>query len=172
MDKWCNRAGRGMRTELPFRFLFTVGTNGNLRKRAKLTIIFSSFSVTDLYVKRHEYFRWTPRTAYLSLLYVVAIPGSLYWLSTRTEVRFSFVLSGFHPPSLIALEDIAFLARRREIRFFLTRFFRFVGEICLPGQEERRHALRVLSPPTKLTAGSSSIDLKPLRAVSTRGEGN
>ena len=39
-----------------------------------------------MYVKRHEYFRWTPRTAWLSFVYVVAVPGALLYLGYRIEV--------------------------------------------------------------------------------------
>lgn len=39
-------------------------------------------------VKRHEYFRWTPRTAWLTFTYVVAIPSSLLYLAYRTDVSF------------------------------------------------------------------------------------
>ncbi|KXT16266.1 hypothetical protein AC579_476 [Pseudocercospora musae] len=37
----------------------------------------------NMYVKRHEYFRWTPRTAWLTFTYVFAIPaGALYFAWT------------------------------------------------------------------------------------------
>ena len=39
-----------------------------------------------MYVKRHEYFRWTPRTAWLTIAYVVVVPGALLYLGYRTEV--------------------------------------------------------------------------------------
>lgn len=40
-----------------------------------------------MYVKRHEYFRWTPRTAWLTLVYVAFIPAGFLYLGYRTEVR-------------------------------------------------------------------------------------
>ena len=39
-----------------------------------------------MYVKRHEYFRWTPRTAWLTLVYVGIIPGAFLYLGYRTDV--------------------------------------------------------------------------------------
>lgn len=39
-----------------------------------------------MYVKRHEFFRWTPRTAWLSFVYVVAVPSCFLYLAYRTEV--------------------------------------------------------------------------------------
>ncbi|GAB7341743.1 hypothetical protein MBLNU457_g0077t1 [Dothideomycetes sp. NU457] len=42
----------------------------------------------NMYVKRHEYFRWTRRTAFLSLTYVFAIPGALWYISRSTEGKY------------------------------------------------------------------------------------
>ena len=39
-----------------------------------------------MYVKRHEYFRWTPRTAWLSVAYVLAIPGALMYTAYKIDV--------------------------------------------------------------------------------------
>ncbi|RMY02932.1 hypothetical protein D0868_07724 [Hortaea werneckii] len=39
----------------------------------------------DMYVKRHEYFRWTPRTAWLSVAYVLAIPGALMYTAYKID---------------------------------------------------------------------------------------
>jgi len=36
---------------------------------------------------RHWYFRWTPRTARITLMYVVVVPGLLLLLAKKTEVR-------------------------------------------------------------------------------------
>lgn len=41
---------------------------------------------TDMYVKRHEYFRWNRKTAGLTFLYMAFIPGCLYALAKSTEV--------------------------------------------------------------------------------------
>ena len=40
-----------------------------------------------MYVKRHEFFRWTPRTAWLTMVYVAFIPAGFLYLGYRTEVR-------------------------------------------------------------------------------------
>ncbi|PSN74180.1 hypothetical protein BS50DRAFT_567057 [Corynespora cassiicola Philippines] len=34
---------------------------------------------------RHKYFRWTPRTAWLTLTYAVIVPGLLGWAGYATE---------------------------------------------------------------------------------------
>ena len=39
-----------------------------------------------MYVKRHEYFRWTPRTAWLTFTYVFAIPSLFGYMAWTTEV--------------------------------------------------------------------------------------
>ncbi len=39
-----------------------------------------------MYVKRHEFFRWTPRTAWLSFVYVFAVPSCFLYLAYGTEV--------------------------------------------------------------------------------------
>jgi len=40
----------------------------------------------NMYVKRHEYFRWTPRTAWLTLVYVVIVPSGFLYMANATEV--------------------------------------------------------------------------------------
>ena len=37
-------------------------------------------------VKRYEYFRWTRRTAWLSFVYIAAIPGLAFWYGNKVEV--------------------------------------------------------------------------------------
>ena len=39
-----------------------------------------------MYVKRHEYFRWTPRTAWLTFTYVVAVPAAFLYMAYSTDV--------------------------------------------------------------------------------------
>ncbi|QIW96533.1 hypothetical protein AMS68_002051 [Peltaster fructicola] len=39
----------------------------------------------NLYVKRHEYFRWTPKTAWLSFIYIIAVPSALLYAGFATE---------------------------------------------------------------------------------------
>lgn len=42
---------------------------------------------------RYKYFRWTPRTAWHSLLYMVLIPASLGYVAYKSDVRSPFVLT-------------------------------------------------------------------------------
>ncbi|KAG8630214.1 hypothetical protein KVT40_001833 [Elsinoe batatas] len=44
----------------------------------------------NMYVKRHEYFRWTRKTALLTVLYMGVIPASLYYVAKSTEGKYSF----------------------------------------------------------------------------------
>ncbi|TKX19622.1 hypothetical protein C1H76_8194 [Elsinoe australis] len=44
----------------------------------------------NMYVKRHEYFRWNRKTAGLTLLYMAVIPGALYWVARSTEGKYEF----------------------------------------------------------------------------------
>ena len=39
-----------------------------------------------MYVNRHKYFRWTPRTAWLTFAYVVAIPSVFGYMAYTTDV--------------------------------------------------------------------------------------
>lgn len=39
-----------------------------------------------MYVKRHEYFRWTPRTARITITYVVLIPSIFMYMAFHYEV--------------------------------------------------------------------------------------
>ncbi|KAK3696513.1 hypothetical protein LTR37_017931 [Vermiconidia calcicola] len=42
----------------------------------------------NMYVKRHEYFRWTPRTAWLSFVYVMAVPAVGLYFAYKTEGKY------------------------------------------------------------------------------------
>lgn len=44
----------------------------------------------DLYVKRHEYFRWTPKTARIAFLYVIAVPSVVGYLFYKMDVSRSY----------------------------------------------------------------------------------
>ena len=48
----------------------------------------------DMSANRWKYFRWTPRTALISFVYVVAVPSVVGYVGYVTEV------SGFVPSSL------------------------------------------------------------------------
>jgi hypothetical protein len=39
-------------------------------------------------VNRHKYFRWTPRTTWLTFVYVIAVPATLGYYGYITEVSF------------------------------------------------------------------------------------
>ena len=43
-------------------------------------------SRADMYVKRHEYFKWTPRTAWLSVVYILAVPAGFLYMGWKTDV--------------------------------------------------------------------------------------
>ncbi|KIW04805.1 uncharacterized protein PV09_03990 [Verruconis gallopava] len=42
----------------------------------------------NLYVKRHEYFRWTPRTARIAFMYVIAVPSLIGYVLYKTDGKF------------------------------------------------------------------------------------
>ncbi|KAI9788494.1 MAG: hypothetical protein M1835_002241 [Candelina submexicana] len=44
-----------------------------------------SDTVIDMYVNRHKYFRWTPRTAWLTFVYVVAVPSIFGYMGYVTD---------------------------------------------------------------------------------------
>ena len=44
-----------------------------------------------MYIKRHEYFRWTPRTAGITFVYVVAIPFVLGVIGYTSDVSLSTI---------------------------------------------------------------------------------
>ena len=46
----------------------------------------------DMMINRYKYFRWTPRTAWISFVYMTVIPSALLYAGWRVEVRdFSFL---------------------------------------------------------------------------------
>ena len=46
----------------------------------------------DMYTNRHKYFRWTPRTAWISLAYMVAVPAVFGYIGFVTDVSTSSVV--------------------------------------------------------------------------------
>jgi hypothetical protein len=40
----------------------------------------------ELTANRYKYFRWTPRHAWLSFIYMIAIPGTLGYIAYKTDV--------------------------------------------------------------------------------------
>ncbi|KAI9865502.1 MAG: hypothetical protein M1824_002241 [Vezdaea acicularis] len=45
------------------------------------------YQMPDMFVNRHQYFRWTPRTAYLTFAYVVAFPAFIGYLAYTTDAK-------------------------------------------------------------------------------------
>ncbi|KAK5116487.1 hypothetical protein LTR62_008036 [Meristemomyces frigidus] len=43
----------------------------------------------NMYVKRHEYFKWTPRTAWLSIVYILAVPAGALWVGWKTDGKWN-----------------------------------------------------------------------------------
>ncbi|OJD12068.1 hypothetical protein AJ78_07281 [Emergomyces pasteurianus Ep9510] len=44
----------------------------------------------DLNVNRYKYFRWTPRTAWISFCYMALVPGVLAYVGYKTDGKFEF----------------------------------------------------------------------------------
>ncbi|KAL1305664.1 hypothetical protein AAFC00_007257 [Neodothiora populina] len=42
----------------------------------------------NMHVERYKFFRWTPRTAWLSLVWIGVIPGMALWASYKTEGKY------------------------------------------------------------------------------------
>ncbi|KAK0254649.1 hypothetical protein LTR91_012577 [Friedmanniomyces endolithicus] len=42
----------------------------------------------NMYVKRHEFFRWTPRTAWLTVTYVLAVPAAFLYMGWHTDGKY------------------------------------------------------------------------------------
>ena len=40
---------------------------------------------------RYKHFKWTPRTAWLSIIFAIAIPSSLYYVANKTDVSRFFL---------------------------------------------------------------------------------
>lgn len=40
----------------------------------------------DMYTNRHKYFRWTPRTAWITLAYMVLVPSMVGYIGYVTDV--------------------------------------------------------------------------------------
>ena len=73
---------------------------------------------TDMNNNRHKYFRWTPRTAWLSFVYVLVIPGIVGYIGYTTDVsvltsriaspvfdRHKLVGAGWQRPGLEKIEE-------------------------------------------------------------------
>ena len=47
-------------------------------------------AVSDMLINRHKFFRWTPRTAWITIAYVLIVPGIFFEIGRRTEGKYSF----------------------------------------------------------------------------------
>ena len=45
----------------------------------------------DMSANRWKYFRWTPRTAWISFVYIVAVPSVVGYVGYVTDVRLSLL---------------------------------------------------------------------------------
>ncbi|KAF2232029.1 hypothetical protein EV356DRAFT_506224 [Viridothelium virens] len=43
---------------------------------------------SSLWVNRHQYFRWTPRTAWLTFAYVIMVPGIFGYMGYVTDGKY------------------------------------------------------------------------------------
>ena len=50
----------------------------------------------DMSANRWKYFRWTPRTAWISFVYIVAVPSVIGYVGYVTDVRLSLFLEMVH----------------------------------------------------------------------------
>jgi len=64
---------------LEYQLLWTLGDIQNLSILTLINI--------ELTANRYKYFRWTPRHAWFSFLYMVAIPSALGYVAYKTDVR-------------------------------------------------------------------------------------
>lgn len=46
----------------------------------------SAYTLADMMANRYKYFRWTPRTGWLTFVYVVAIPSVIAFQGWRLDV--------------------------------------------------------------------------------------
>lgn len=106
--------------------------------------------LADMRKNRYKYFRWTPRTAMTSLIYVVAVPFLVGVLAYKTDVR--------TPPPLLVVSKTPPSPRPRarahthvlgqDIYVYTTRLIggpvTTTGQIQLPGEEKGRSYFRVL----------------------------
>ncbi|EEH39532.1 hypothetical protein PAAG_08800 [Paracoccidioides lutzii Pb01] len=44
----------------------------------------------ELNINRYKYFRWTPRTAWISFCYMALVPGILAYIGCKTDGKFEF----------------------------------------------------------------------------------
>jgi hypothetical protein len=54
-------------------------------------------STPELNQNRYKYFKWTPKTVRLSLMYVVIVPGIIGYLGYTTDVSWTIALALMRP---------------------------------------------------------------------------
>lgn len=116
-----------------------------------------------MYVKRHEYFKWTPRTAWISVAYIIAVPSVFMYLGWTTDV------SEIPPVGMKVgcwswlQQDSAFSVPRACMASRATRDgmtdSAFVGQVRHARQATRRHHRRIL--------GTHPVDWDGVRAQGT-----
>lgn len=62
----------------------------------------SNTSHTDMQVNRYKYFRWTPRTGFLTTLYVFVIPGIVGYIGWKWDVSFPLFHLLSYEPNIIS----------------------------------------------------------------------
>lgn len=48
----------------------------------------------DMTANRHKYFRWTPRTAWITFVYAAVVPGIIGVIAYKTDVGFASSRAG------------------------------------------------------------------------------
>ncbi|GIJ83341.1 hypothetical protein Asppvi_002160 [Aspergillus pseudoviridinutans] len=62
----------------------------SLRPTPTLQPINKIARMRQLNANRYKYFRWTPRHAWLSFIYMIAIPGTLGYIAYKTDGKYEF----------------------------------------------------------------------------------
>jgi len=56
-------------------------------------------SRSDMNANRYKYFRWTPRTAWITFVYVVAVPSVVVYIGFMTDVSLRTAICSTMPPT-------------------------------------------------------------------------
>jgi len=56
-------------------------------------------SRSDMNANRYKYFRWTPRTAWITFVYVVAVPSVVGYIGFMTDVSLRTTICSTMPPT-------------------------------------------------------------------------
>lgn len=88
---------------------------------------------------RFRYFRWTPRTAWITVAYVVVVPSIVGLLAYRTDVSVVCVSLSTGGPLFSASEHLLDLARFWNIKRKTDLLWNRAFGICVPREGEIRH---------------------------------